>query len=135
MVGDVDFEGASARASYITPVPGGVGPMTVALLMANTVLAAKRAHEDLINVNWKISYLPISPLAKVPSDIEVARAQTPKDVSIIAAEVGLLSFEVDLFGKKKAKVALSTLKRLEERNNGKYIVVAGALLFQFCFLF
>ena len=135
MVGDVDFEGASARASYITPVPGGVGPMTVTLLMANTVLAAKRAHEDLINVNWKISYLPISPLAKVPSDIEVARAQTPKDVSIIAAEVGLLSFEVDLFGKKKAKVALSTLKRLEERNNGKYIVVAGALLFQFCFLF
>ncbi len=55
----------------------------------------------------------------------MARAQIPKDVSIIAAEVGLLSSEVDLFGKKKAKVALSTLKRLEERKNGKYIVVAG----------
>jgi methylenetetrahydrofolate dehydrogenase (NADP+)/methenyltetrahydrofolate cyclohydrolase/formyltetrahydrofolate synthetase len=77
------------------------------------------------NFNWKISYLPITPLEKVPSDIEVARAQIPKDVSIIASEVGLLSSEVDLFGKKKAKVSLSTLKRLEGRNNGKYVVVAG----------
>ena len=46
-------------------------------------------------------------------------------MSIIASEVGLLSSEVDLFGKKKAKVALSTLKRLEGRQNGKYVVVAG----------
>ncbi|MES2500484.1 MAG: bifunctional methylenetetrahydrofolate dehydrogenase/methenyltetrahydrofolate cyclohydrolase FolD [Pseudomonadota bacterium] len=37
--GDVDFEAAKARASYITPVPGGVGPMTVATLMENTLLA------------------------------------------------------------------------------------------------
>ncbi len=51
MVGDVDFEGASARAAYITPVPGGVGPMTVALLMANTVLAAKRTYEDLVSIS------------------------------------------------------------------------------------
>jgi methylenetetrahydrofolate dehydrogenase (NADP+)/methenyltetrahydrofolate cyclohydrolase/formyltetrahydrofolate synthetase len=65
LVGDVDFEAASARASYITPVPGGVGPMTVALLMSNTVVAAKRVFEDLVNVNWKISYLPITPLEKV----------------------------------------------------------------------
>ena len=125
MVGDVNFEEASARAGFITPVPGGVGPMTVALLMSNTVVAAKRAFDDLVNVHWKISYLPISPLEKVPSDIEVARAQIPKDVSIVAEEIGLLSSEVDLFGKKKAKVALSTLKRLEARKDGKYIVVAG----------
>ena len=39
--GDVDFEAASKRAAYITPVPGGVGPMTVAMLMANTVQAAE----------------------------------------------------------------------------------------------
>ena len=39
LVGDVDFETAKSRASYITPVPGGVGPMTVATLMANTLLA------------------------------------------------------------------------------------------------
>ena len=42
LVGDVDLEGASAVAGHITPVPGGVGPMTVAMLMENTVRAAER---------------------------------------------------------------------------------------------
>ncbi|MGQ0749671.1 MAG: bifunctional 5,10-methylenetetrahydrofolate dehydrogenase/5,10-methenyltetrahydrofolate cyclohydrolase [Betaproteobacteria bacterium] len=42
LTGDVDFAAARERASYITPVPGGVGPMTVAMLIANTVLAAER---------------------------------------------------------------------------------------------
>ncbi len=40
LVGDVDFESARARAAWITPVPGGVGPMTVAMLLANTLQAA-----------------------------------------------------------------------------------------------
>lgn len=40
--GDVDFEGALAKASYLTPVPGGVGPMTIAMLLYNTLLAAGR---------------------------------------------------------------------------------------------
>ncbi|MBB3999678.1 bifunctional methylenetetrahydrofolate dehydrogenase/methenyltetrahydrofolate cyclohydrolase FolD [Aureimonas pseudogalii] len=43
LVGDVDFAAASELASAITPVPGGVGPMTIAMLMANTVSAAYRA--------------------------------------------------------------------------------------------
>ncbi|MFC1549354.1 bifunctional methylenetetrahydrofolate dehydrogenase/methenyltetrahydrofolate cyclohydrolase FolD [Nitrospirota bacterium] len=43
LVGDVDFDGALARAAYITPVPGGAGPMTIAMLMYNTVQAAKMA--------------------------------------------------------------------------------------------
>lgn len=42
IVGDVDFEGVSQKASYITPVPGGVGPMTVTMLLANTITAAER---------------------------------------------------------------------------------------------
>ena len=42
LVGDVDFEEIEKKASYITPVPGGAGPMTVAALMLNTVKAAKR---------------------------------------------------------------------------------------------
>jgi methylenetetrahydrofolate dehydrogenase (NADP+) / methenyltetrahydrofolate cyclohydrolase len=42
VVGDVDFEPASERAGLITPVPGGVGPMTVAMLLRNTVNAARR---------------------------------------------------------------------------------------------
>ncbi|MBL4801074.1 MAG: bifunctional methylenetetrahydrofolate dehydrogenase/methenyltetrahydrofolate cyclohydrolase FolD [Emcibacter sp.] len=40
--GDVDFEGVSKKASYITPVPGGVGPMTVTMLLVNTIEAAER---------------------------------------------------------------------------------------------
>jgi 5,10-methylene-tetrahydrofolate dehydrogenase/methenyl tetrahydrofolate cyclohydrolase len=43
LVGDVDFEGAKEVAGALTPVPGGVGPMTIAMLMQNTVTAAKRA--------------------------------------------------------------------------------------------
>ena len=43
ITGDVDFEGVRQKASYITPVPGGVGPMTVAMLMHNTILSAERA--------------------------------------------------------------------------------------------
>ena len=41
LVGDVDFDQVSKVAAAITPVPGGVGPMTVAMLMANTVSAAE----------------------------------------------------------------------------------------------
>jgi len=41
--GDVEYAGAQARAAYITPVPGGVGPMTVAMLMQNTLIAARRS--------------------------------------------------------------------------------------------
>jgi methylenetetrahydrofolate dehydrogenase (NADP+)/methenyltetrahydrofolate cyclohydrolase len=40
LVGDVDFESAKQRAGAITPVPGGVGPLTIAMLMYNTVKAA-----------------------------------------------------------------------------------------------
>ncbi|WP_455230787.1 bifunctional methylenetetrahydrofolate dehydrogenase/methenyltetrahydrofolate cyclohydrolase FolD [Geopseudomonas aromaticivorans] len=44
LVGDVDFESAAARASWITPVPGGVGPMTRACLLENTLYAAEMLH-------------------------------------------------------------------------------------------
>jgi methylenetetrahydrofolate dehydrogenase (NADP+)/methenyltetrahydrofolate cyclohydrolase len=43
IVGDVDFEGVRHKASYITPVPGGVGPMTVTMLLFNTINSAERA--------------------------------------------------------------------------------------------
>jgi len=45
IVGDVDFEHIKNKASYITPVPGGVGPMTIAMLMKNTLNAYKRTHK------------------------------------------------------------------------------------------
>jgi methylenetetrahydrofolate dehydrogenase (NADP+)/methenyltetrahydrofolate cyclohydrolase len=44
LTGDVDFESASEKASYITPVPKGVGPMTITMLLHNTIKAAKRIH-------------------------------------------------------------------------------------------
>ena len=44
LVGDVDYAGASEAAGAITPVPGGVGPMTIACLLRNTVIAACRQH-------------------------------------------------------------------------------------------
>ncbi len=43
LVGDVDFEGVRKKASYITPVPGGVGPMTVTMLLVNTIASAERS--------------------------------------------------------------------------------------------
>lgn len=44
LAGDVDYESAREVAGYITPVPGGVGPMTITMLMSNTLIAAKRRH-------------------------------------------------------------------------------------------
>ena len=45
MVGDVDFDAVSQKAEAITPVPGGVGPMTITMLLANTIQAARQARE------------------------------------------------------------------------------------------
>ncbi|EAP88273.1 bifunctional 5,10-methylenetetrahydrofolate dehydrogenase/5,10-methenyltetrahydrofolate cyclohydrolase [Croceibacter atlanticus] len=47
LTGDVDFENVSKKASFITPVPGGVGPMTIAMLLKNTLLARER-HRGLV---------------------------------------------------------------------------------------
>lgn len=46
IVGDVEFKSCAERASFITPVPGGVGPMTIAMLMSNTVQAAEQIHRE-----------------------------------------------------------------------------------------
>jgi methylenetetrahydrofolate dehydrogenase (NADP+)/methenyltetrahydrofolate cyclohydrolase len=44
-VGDVNFEEVAPLASYITPVPGGVGPMTIAMLLSNTVYSYQKREE------------------------------------------------------------------------------------------
>ena len=64
-------------------------------------------------------------LAKVPSDIEIAQAVKPIPIDKIAAEVGILPDELDLYGKSKAKVHLSIRDRLKNQPNGKYIVVTA----------
>ncbi|KAH8106842.1 C-1-tetrahydrofolate synthase, partial [Cristinia sonorae] len=123
LVGDVDFESASSVASFITPVPGGVGPMTVALLMTNTLRAAERIWEQARSLRIKPLKLDIK--EKVPSDIEISEAQTPKPVTQLAHEIGLLPDELESYGKYKAKVELSVLDRLAHRKDGKYIVISG----------
>ncbi|KAG7188887.1 hypothetical protein KM043_008493 [Ampulex compressa] len=51
LVGDVDYDNVKEVAGYITPVPGGVGPMTVAMLMKNTLMAAMRNQEEKQRIN------------------------------------------------------------------------------------
>ena len=52
LVGDVDFTAAAEVAGAITPVPGGVGPMTIAMLLRNTLLAARAAAEEPVGAGW-----------------------------------------------------------------------------------
>ena len=123
LVGDVHFESAIKVASHITPVPGGVGPMTVAMLMNNTFEAAKTAWQA--RRDRRVIPLPLTLQENVPSDIEIALSQTPKPVADIAHELGVQADEVESYGKYKAKIELSVLERLNTRQDGKYIVVAG----------
>lgn len=123
LVGDVDYESAAEVASQITPVPGGVGPMTVAMLLSNVVAAADVQAEKARARH--IVPLPLKVLSPVPSDIAVSRAQHPKLINKVAAEVGVRPNELEPYGAYKAKVSLDVLKRLEHRQNGRYILVAG----------
>lgn len=125
LVGDVDYEQAKMVAGFITPVPGGVGPMTVAMLMKNTVVSAKRASARSSKMKWPLQPLPLKPVRPVPSDIVIARAQRPKNIGQLAEEIGLEPNEVSLYGSKKAKISLNVLQRLKKCPVGKYVVVAG----------
>ncbi|GAA5931159.1 hypothetical protein JCM3775_004949 [Rhodotorula graminis] len=123
LVGDVDFDSARDVASFITPVPGGVGPMTVAMLMENTVLSAQR----LLEKSQQRLVKPLKLVCKpdVPSDIEIAKSQVPKPIDVLAAEIGIPGQDLELYGRNKAKVKLDVLDHLRHRRDGKYIVVAG----------
>ena len=123
LVGDVDFESASQVASQITPVPGGVGPMTVAMLLQNVLDAANQAYEA--ERKRHITPLPLHLQSPVPSDIAISRAQRPKPITQIAKEIGIAASELEPYGSYKAKVDLSILKRLAHRRDGRYVVVTG----------
>lgn len=66
LVGDVDYEAICQVAGHITPVPGGVGPMTVAMLMKNVVISAQRSAKALLQATWTISHLPLTPSSPIP---------------------------------------------------------------------
>jgi methylenetetrahydrofolate dehydrogenase (NADP+)/methenyltetrahydrofolate cyclohydrolase/formyltetrahydrofolate synthetase len=123
LVGDVDYESAVEVASQITPVPGGVGPMTIAMLLQNLVESADASFDRLKSRH--ISPLPLKLEDPVPSDIAISRKQHPKPITAIAKEIGILAHELEPYGSTKAKVDLALLKRLEHRRNGRYILVAG----------
>jgi methylenetetrahydrofolate dehydrogenase (NADP+) / methenyltetrahydrofolate cyclohydrolase / formyltetrahydrofolate synthetase len=123
LVGDVDFASASEVASHITPVPGGVGPMTVAMLLQNVVDSATMYFER--QKARAILPLPLKLQSPVPSDIAISRAQHPKQITRVAKEVGIAGHELEPYGAYKAKVDLGLLKRLEHRRNGRYVVVTG----------
>lgn len=123
MVGDVDFASAAEVASKISPVPGGVGPMTVAMLIQNVADAATTYFER--EKARHIKPLPLKLVSPVPSDIAVSRAQRPKPITTIAKEVGIAPHELEPYGASKAKVDLTLLQRLGHRRNGRYILVAG----------
>jgi len=126
LIGDVDFESSQGIASWITPVPGGVGPMTVAMLMHNTIIAAQRYLDTYAPSQWKsMSYLPLNIESPVPSDLDIAKKQIPKDIKQVACEIHLHNHELELYGTKKAKIKLNVLERLGNAPNGKYVVVSG----------
>lgn len=55
----------------------------------------------------------------------ISRSCVPKPIDHLAKEVGLLSDEVELYGKTKAKVLLNVMQRLQAQPDGKYVVVTG----------
>lgn len=123
LVGDVDFDSAAEVASKITPVPGGVGPMTVAMLLQNVVDSATTYFER--QKARHIKPLPLKLQTPVPSDIAVSRAQHPKPITMVADEVGIAAHELEPYGASKAKVDLTLLQRLGHRRNGRYVLVTG----------
>ncbi|KAK6197857.1 mitochondrial C1 tetrahydrofolate synthase precursor [Scheffersomyces amazonensis] len=130
LVGDVDYESVSKVAGFVTPVPGGVGPMTVAMLCSNVydaaIIQANKAHKHTFQP------LPLDLQTPVPSDIAISRAQKPKKITKIAQELGLLEKELEPYGHFKAKVDPKTvIERLDEQvegdaeERGHYVLVAG----------
>ncbi|CCH45146.1 C1-tetrahydrofolate synthase [Wickerhamomyces ciferrii] len=126
LVGDVDFQSALPIVSKITPVPGGVGPMTVAMLLDNVIISAKRFYEiSNKGDNFFNNPLTLNLKKPVPSDYEISREQTPKHITEIANESGILPQELEPYGSYKAKVTLDLLDRLQNKKNGKYVLVTG----------
>ena len=88
-------------------------------LFASTSIAAAAAS------SWDARALPLDLQLPVPSDLDIARAQTPKPVTELASEVGLEAKEFDPYGATKAKVSLDALWNRAEKPNGRYVVVGG----------
>lgn len=148
-MGDVDYDSALKTASFITPVPGGVGPMTVASLMENTFVAAHRDLEKsqqrivkglklhllkdvprsvLLQLSLLVTSVMLIRYCACRSDIAIAKAQTPKPIADLAVEIGISPAYLELYGRYKAKVKLEILESLKHRQYVVRHLLAGQSL-------
>ncbi|NWI95348.1 C1TM protein, partial [Pitta sordida] len=102
-----------------------VSSLAIAMRMQNMVKTMEQWIQSRQYRKWDLHCLKLQPLSPVPSDIEISRAQTPKAVDVLAKEIGLLTDEIEIYGRTKAKVRLSLLERLKDQPDGKYVLVAG----------
>lgn len=122
LVGDIDYQSALSKAAYLTPVPGGVGPMTVAMLLSNLL---KSAINTALPLKKSPIHIPLSVVHPTPPDVDISGSHTPIFISDLAADHGIFPKEIDLYGKYKAKISLDILQRLGDSPNGKYVLVTG----------
>uniref|UniRef100_A0A673A1E3 formate--tetrahydrofolate ligase n=1 Tax=Sphaeramia orbicularis TaxID=375764 RepID=A0A673A1E3_9TELE len=106
---------------------GFVPPVASAVvdLLEKHVRSSSRWLQEQQYRPWQLRSLKLQTLTPVPSDIEISRAQTPKPVTQLAEEIGLLPGELEAYGRNKAKVRLSLLDRLHTQPDGNYVLVAG----------
>jgi len=76
-------------------------------------------------VTWNLTVNPLELKDPVPSDVDIAMAQKCKPIRTLAAEIGIKDDELEMYGDSKAKVKLSLLERLQDRPDGKLVVVGG----------
>lgn len=121
LTGDAEFATVSKQASLISPVPGGVGPMTVAMLLKNVFHAAAKQAERHNNV----SNLPLQIKRPIPSDLEISRSHHPRSIVELATSMGLSKRDIKIYGNYKAKIKIRDSVAISHSNQGKYIVVCG----------
>uniref|UniRef100_A0A1A9WC72 formate--tetrahydrofolate ligase n=1 Tax=Glossina brevipalpis TaxID=37001 RepID=A0A1A9WC72_9MUSC len=95
------------------------------MIIPNIIRSCSMAAGNPLQKSWDLVPLQLKLVKPVPSDIVISRSQTPKNISILAKEIGLADNEVSQYGSKKAKIALSAIDRLRSRGNGAYVVVCG----------
>ncbi|KAK2864376.1 hypothetical protein Q7C36_003530 [Tachysurus vachellii] len=125
VVGDVHYPSAKERAGFITPVPGGVGPMTVAMLMENTVKSTQKFLQTYRPGKWNVTYTKLKPHKPQASDAQISQCATQKSVHQLAKEIGLLSKEMEPYFRSSVRVSLGVLKRFSKQPDGKYVAVTG----------
>eukprot|EP00397_Hematodinium_sp_SG-2012_P001563 GEMP01001566.1.p1 GENE.GEMP01001566.1~~GEMP01001566.1.p1 ORF type:complete len:911 (-),score=177.59 GEMP01001566.1:2509-5241(-) len=126
IVGDVDYDSCKEVAGYITPVPGHVGPMTIAMLLQNTLDAAKRYMvADFTRWDTRPLSLPVVRPAAV-DDFALNQMFKPKHITEVSKEMRLFPHEVLQSGPFKAKLdSERILRRLGGEHRGKYVVVSS----------